>query len=305
MPFVNSVFTKAQTSVPFDRKDWILVGSPNAGTDPYDYLYWKIMQVNNDADRYASILLLSIQTDANFYNQQGTYEIRIDKCEHTTGGFDGVEIRCVSGNPAAGLFYVFNNTIWVRSAFKWGTIYMRTVGDFGSASPKVPAFSYTVAAPAGAAVVAQYFGVKCDFDNNVINKLPYTDVLGNLSIGGNYAPPAGDPVPKLAGNGTLAAKRVKVTQSGWADFVFDPGYELPSLSFVEQYIKTYKHLPEIPSVNEIEQNGHDLGEMNRKLLQKIEELTLYIIEMKKENKQQQEVIEQLQKKVPDAGYLSR
>jgi len=84
---------------------------------------------------------------------------------------------------------------------------------------------------------------------------------------------------KLAVEGTIGARKVKVTQAAWADFVFHPDYKLPSLQEVASYIKTNQHLPEIPSAAEVEKEGLDLGEMNKKLLQKIEELTLYIIEL--------------------------
>lgn len=101
---------------------------------------------------------------------------------------------------------------------------------------------------------------------------------GNVGIGtttpGTY---------KLAVEGAIGARRVKVTQSAWADFVFHPDYQLPSLKEVEEYIKANRHLPEIPSAADVEKEGLDLGEMNKKLLQKVEELTLYLIQLRKEN----------------------
>lgn len=88
---------------------------------------------------------------------------------------------------------------------------------------------------------------------------------------------------KLAVNGSGIFTKVKVkSYSAWPDFVFDDDYTLPSLYEVESYVRTHKHLPEIPSALEIEEEGQDLGEMNRKLLQKVEELTLYMIDLKKE-----------------------
>ena len=85
-------------------------------------------------------------------------------------------------------------------------------------------------------------------------------------------------------NGTIRAKEIKV-ESDWADFVFDDNYDLPSVQEVAAYIKEYKHLPGIPSATEVREEGVNLGEMNKKLLLKIEELTLYVI------KQQQEIDE--------------
>ena len=82
--------------------------------------------------------------------------------------------------------------------------------------------------------------------------------------------------------GKLEAKEVKISNSPVADFVFEPDYQLMPLSDVEERINTDKHLPGIPSAKEIEANGVSVGDMQAKQLQKIEELTLYMIEMNKQ-----------------------
>jgi hypothetical protein len=87
---------------------------------------------------------------------------------------------------------------------------------------------------------------------------------------------------KLDVAGKIRADEVVVNTTG-ADFVFDPGYKLPTLSELETYIKENNHLPEIASATEMKENGVSVSEMQTKLLQKIEELTLYVIELKKEN----------------------
>jgi len=87
---------------------------------------------------------------------------------------------------------------------------------------------------------------------------------------------------KLAVEGSIGARKVKVEASSWSDFVFDDNYVLPSLQELESFISKYKHLPAIPSEKEVRANGIDLGEMDSKLLQKIEELTLYLIQQNKE-----------------------
>ncbi len=103
---------------------------------------------------------------------------------------------------------------------------------------------------------------------------------------------------KMAIAGNMIAEKVKVKKqsSGWPDYVFSPEYKLPSLEEVEQFTKKNSHLPEIPSAKEIEKEGQDLGEMNRLLLKKVEELTLYIIDLRKEVKKQNEEIEKLKNK---------
>ncbi|WP_214228822.1 hypothetical protein [Pedobacter sp. B4-66] len=101
--------------------------------------------------------------------------------------------------------------------------------------------------------------------------------LGNVGIGTSDTKGY-----KLAVNGKIRAQEIKVETAGWPDYVFAKDYQLPSLQETEQHIKDKGHLPGIPSAEEVKANGVDLGEMNAKLLQKIEELTLHLIEIKKE-----------------------
>ena len=100
---------------------------------------------------------------------------------------------------------------------------------------------------------------------------------GNVGIG------TSTPQSALAVNGTITAKEVKVTQTGWADYVFKNDYKLRTLDTVESFIKEHKHLPDMPSAKEVEKNGIPVADMLVKQMQKIEELTLYMIELKKEN----------------------
>ncbi|HEX2920401.1 MAG TPA: hypothetical protein VHO50_04465 [Bacteroidales bacterium] len=98
---------------------------------------------------------------------------------------------------------------------------------------------------------------------------------GNVGIGttdpGNY---------RLNVSGKIRADEIVVNTSG-ADFVFDPGYNLPELAEVEKYIEENKHLPDVASAYEMQTDGMSVSEMQTKMLQKIEELTLYIIELNK------------------------
>ena len=86
---------------------------------------------------------------------------------------------------------------------------------------------------------------------------------------------------KLAVEGSIGAREITVEPTGWSDFVFEKDYHLRTLAEVEQHINENGHLPEIPTEAEVTQNGSNLGEMNAKLLQKIEELTLYLIDLNK------------------------
>lgn len=100
---------------------------------------------------------------------------------------------------------------------------------------------------------------------------------GNVGIGtSNFTD--GSDTYRLSVNGSVRAHRVKVYTT-WADYVFEDDYELPTLKEVAQYIKENGHLKDIPSASQVEKEGIELGEMNKLLLQKIEELTLYVIEL--------------------------
>ncbi len=93
--------------------------------------------------------------------------------------------------------------------------------------------------------------------------------------------------------GTFTADKVKVKVRGWADYVFNENYNLPTLQQVEDYIKQKGHLINIPSATDVTKNGVDLGEMDKNLLEKIEELTLYTIQQQKEIEVLKTLVKQL------------
>ncbi|AIL46802.1 hypothetical protein HZP56_17660 [Elizabethkingia anophelis] len=95
----------------------------------------------------------------------------------------------------------------------------------------------------------------------------------------------------------LEAKEIKVTTTPTADFVFENSYQLPDLASVEKHIKEKKHLPEIASAAEMQKEGVNIGDFQIKLLQKIEELTLYSIEQNKQNKKLFRIVEQQQEQI--------
>ncbi|CAM1343829.1 hypothetical protein [Tenacibaculum amylolyticum] len=101
---------------------------------------------------------------------------------------------------------------------------------------------------------------------------------------------------KLAVNGKIRAKEIKV-ETGWSDFVFYDDYKLPTLTEVENHIKDKGHLKDIPSAEEVEKNGIFLGEMDSKLLQKIEELTLYTIAQEKSLNAHKKAIDEQNSKI--------
>jgi len=114
-----------------------------------------------------------------------------------------------------------------------------------------------------------------------------------ISYSGNVGIGTTTPTEKLAVNGNIRAKEIKVESTSWPDYVFDAGYKLSTIAELENYVKTNKHLPGIPNQAEVKEEGISVGEMNRKLLEKVEELTLHVIRLTKENEMQQQEIQKL------------
>ncbi|SHM97065.1 tail fiber protein [Flavobacterium chilense] len=133
-----------------------------------------------------------------------------------------------------------------------------------------------------------------------ISNMNETHQVNNyLIMGNNVGIGTMSPDEKLTVKGKIHTQEVRVDMAGplVPDYVFANDYKLKSLQEVEDFIKENKHLPEVPSAQEIEKNGLMLAEMNMNLLKKIEEMTLYMIEQEKKNNQQSKEIEFLYKKL--------
>jgi len=116
---------------------------------------------------------------------------------------------------------------------------------------------------------------------------------GNVSIGtpNSYG-------YKFAVNGNVIATSMTVKlYANWPDYVFKKDYQLPSLTDVKTYIDQNQHLPDMPSEAEVAKDGLNLGEMNKLLVKKVEELTLYLIEKDKKDKEKDELLISLQKQI--------
>lgn len=146
-------------------------------------------------------------------------------------------------------------------------------------------------------VAAATNGLTVTSNSTAAGDTPFLVRSGNGSIeglivraNGNVGMGTINPQSKLAVNGKITCKEVEVTLSGFPDYVFEPDYELMTLEEVESYIKANGHLPNVPSACEVEENGLGLGEMNKILLEKVEELTLHLIE---KDQQMVQVLERL------------
>lgn len=133
--------------------------------------------------------------------------------------------------------------------------------------------------------------------------IPYKNtVTGSLGLPGGIWTSTGRlgigttaPGEALSVNGTVQAREVNVTTStaDWPDYVFREDYSLTPLDTLERQIRQAGHLPELPSADEIKANGQSLGQLNKQLVKKVEELTLYILQQHKEMKAMQAEIQQL------------
>lgn len=113
---------------------------------------------------------------------------------------------------------------------------------------------------------------------------------GEVAVGTSAVPTG----YKLAVEGKIRSREVRVDQDNWADYVFKSDYYLHSLDEIQEFILENGHLPNIPSAEEVKRSGIELGEMNKLLLEKIEELTLHLIQQQQQLGKQQLEIEVLQ-----------
>ena len=151
---------------------------------------------------------------------------------------------------------------------------MKIKGEFEAAKIKFPDGTYMTSAGIGEVNVSNVWSISGD-------NVDFSS--GSVGIGTqNFSMGDTNELYKLAVNGKIHARDIHVDNNNWADYVFYDDYKLPTLDDVEKHIKENGHLIDIPSAEAVKKNGIDLGKMDAKLLQKIEELTLYTIEQEKE-----------------------
>ncbi|MCA6066880.1 hypothetical protein JI747_006805 [Chryseobacterium sp. RG1] len=204
-----------------------------------------------------------------------------------TGGINGATTNPSNGNVGVGIEnatrkLTVNGDIYTIGSssisFQDDTRFTVTSSDVSSITTPVSVPQYGFLTPAvlnGAELwMAGFKGIRMFTAGESTPKF-YLSTNGNASLQGKFE-----------------AKEIKVTLTPTADFVFEESYDLPKLEEVEKHIKEKKHLPEIASANEMKKEGVNVGEFQIKLLQKIEELTLYTIEQNKLIKEQQKRIEE-------------
>lgn len=233
-------------------------------------------------DASADIATLSYQDDTHFYNRQSLHIVN----DYSVPG----------ATPTS-----YNDVVSV-----WGRKWIIPAGG--------PVISVVNPTPYFAINAKGYVGIgldpsitsnyKFDVDGNIHTSSNAT-VSGNLTVN-DYVqigtsittPGSATPDYKLYVQTGILTEKLKVADhsgTDWADFVFNKDYNLMSLKDVEKFIKNNNHLPNVPSAQEIANNGIDVAKMDATLLQKIEELTLYVIELQKQNQLLSKKIEKLGK----------
>ncbi|MGF7073865.1 hypothetical protein [Mucilaginibacter sp. 3215] len=154
----------------------------------------------------------------------------------------------------------------------------------------------------GSSVTAHYDGTGAYIPSwgGTMPSSPITGGIYPLAItGGNVGIGIANPANKLDVNGTIHSKSVQIDLNGWGDYVFKKDYQLPSLADIKAYIARHQHLPEVPSEKEMIKNGLDVSEMNKLLMKKVEELTLYLIEKDQQDKQKDKLLASLQEQIDE------
>ena len=233
--------------------------------------------------------LVMIGISLRIYTQIVTSELKVEQTNNETFILGNVGIGTSNPDPNSGLHMYQNRYTLYGPNTSWGA-YLQ-VGGNGRTTEYA-----SVAATNGNLHLDSQESHNIYLNHYSKGNTFLNTQSGNVGIGTSNP----DPNHKLEVNGTIKANILKSNAHTWPDFVFENNYELPSLKNVEKHIKLKGHLRGIPSTSEIQKNGINLGEMDAKLLQKIEELTLYTIEQEKKIdalEKQNSKIEQQQKKI--------
>jgi len=229
-----------------------------------------------------------------------------DQFDFVAAGLSRMTVNLSSGNvgvgtnaPTSRLHVVGNQTLEGNLTFIDGTQSIQFANPGTTPNPMIFMFASGTAntarmviahSPAYPTWGLQYNdnGDQFDFLGAGTSRMSINLSNGNVGIGVASA------VYKLEVCGTIRANEMRV-ETGWCDYVFEKDYKLRTLQELEAFINKNKHLPGIAPASEIEKDGLKLGETNKAMMEKIEELTLYVIQLSKENKKLQEQIDALKK----------
>jgi hypothetical protein len=259
------------------------IGAQNSS---FCHLYTSLPGMAFNKPVYNTTGVYSATTGANLTLGTGSGTTYVARMTILTTGSSAGNVGIGTNNPydrldVAGNIRINNNVLYLRGTTDVNHGLKYTSSFAGSTILDGPAlFGYSTGV-LGTTNGGEKIALKWDYNGNVGIG---TDLTSNTA---GY---------KLSVNGYIRAKKI-VVQTGWADFVFKKEYCLKPLSEVENFIQQNGHLPEIPAAADIETNGADLGEVARLQMQKIEELTLYVIEQNKKIEEQNKRIKALEQMI--------
>lgn len=218
---------------------------------------------------------------------------------NTAIGFEALKLSTSNGNTAVGAQALNKNTGATNVGIGNNTLLNNTAGSnniaigFEAGSANTGSNNMFLGYQAGSTETGSnklYIA-----NSNTATPLVYGDfstkylAVGEVAAADRAAATSGG--YRLLVKGGMITEKIKVAVAGssdWADYVFEPSYKLMSLDKVEAFVKENKHLPNVPSADEMSKNGLDVTQTTAKLMEKVEELTLYIIELNKEIKKLKE-----------------
>ena len=171
----------------------------------------------------------------------------------------------------------FNNEVTVNSTFNAGALNVSGASSFNNEVTVNSTFNTSALNVSGVSSFDDQVMVNSTFTADILNVSGISSFSNNLTVGGSSQ------AANVRVHGTAEVKELHIDPTEtWADHVFEENYELKPLTEVEKFIRENHHLPEVPSAKEVSENGYNQSEVNAILLQKIEELTLYIITLEKQ-----------------------
>ena len=252
----------------------------------WDGTGWNLRSENDQNDNQNNVHLVNINGKAANAIKWGGQEFI---------GSNG-NVGAFMTNQAGTNFYGYSSVAQVKSALATSlqdvtgagnttTNSIRINNSVGNAIPALGTLNYKLYLANEMNQYGMQFGVLSNGDGFIQQQRgdggPVAYHLLVNPSGGNVGIGMANPTEKLTVNGKIKANEIRVDGAGAPDYVFEESYKAASLEEVESYIKRNKHLPEVPSAKEFERDGMAVGEMNKLLLKKIEELTLHVIEMNK------------------------
>jgi hypothetical protein len=310
--FLNDLPNFSTREIRADFKERSTIGVPGEGTYSTNLTISPWINNDNSGDRNHQ---LNFNDGGLFYRSASPLDVRWDSWRQ-------IVITNEKGNVGIGTKATSVAKLSIQTGPDGYATTLKAISILGPNTPANPDSAQDLSwdfAAAGSAIIRGYRGNSWDTylqfltnSHSGIGNSPQIRI--HIGSEGNVGIGSSNPDSKLTVKGKIHAEEVKVDLAVPADYVFEkyylgksaikPDYTLLTLSEVEKYTEANHHLPNVPSSKEIKENGLLLGEMSNVLLQKIEELTLYMIEQKKTINKQATAIERLEKENESFKTLS-